>query len=58
MELQRGNAQAALATAQQEPTGEGQDVAPALARQISVTAVPPEGAQFWARVSDDKTIKR
>lgn len=43
MELQHGNVQAALATAQQEPTGEWQDVAPDLARRIGVAAVPPEG---------------
>jgi len=34
IEIQRGNAQAALAAAQQEPPGVGQDVAFALARQI------------------------
>jgi TolB-like protein/Tfp pilus assembly protein PilF len=34
IEIQRGNAQAALAAAQQEPSGDWQDVALALARQI------------------------
>jgi TolB-like protein/Flp pilus assembly protein TadD len=34
IEIQRGNAQAALATAQQEPPGVWQDIALALARQI------------------------
>jgi TolB-like protein/Tfp pilus assembly protein PilF len=56
IEIQRGNAQAALAAAQQEPPGDWQDVALALARQIGSDRTAADAAlktliDKWASLS-------